>query len=66
MPSLTTIEKLDIMRCVAIIDPCHKIYATQFMPISLEKILAIYRVKSEGKYPQTVVKTFYGWLIDKV
>lgn len=61
--SLRTVEKLDSVHCIALLDPCHKIYATQFLSLSLEKLLALCRLKSEGKFPRTLTKTFYGWLI---
>ncbi|MBP9742727.1 MAG: hypothetical protein KBD37_05135 [Burkholderiales bacterium] len=46
-----------------LVDPMHKMTATEFLPATLEKITALCRLYSKGGYPKYLTKTYYGWCI---
>lgn len=66
---LSTMDKLssDVIAKVInsnnfhLVDPMHKMTATEFLPATLEKITALCRLYSKGVYPKHLTKTYYGW-----
>ena len=55
-------ESLDSGGC-NLIDPFHKMTATSFIPLTVEKFISLCRICSNGTSPTKLHKTNYGWFV---
>lgn len=64
--SFFSVGALDIFieRGLILIDPLHKVFASDFLPASLEKVMVRGRLRTEGHYWRNVCRAWYGWRLE--